>query len=548
MGDQGLDVLQGALFGRRRGEGVIRLEGPLRHVLHALLYDAHALADLLDAHGGAIVSIPVAAHRHLELELIVAGIRAPFAHVEVEAGGPQTAPRGAPGERLRRVVGGDADGATAQYAVAHGGLFILHQALGQPAQQVVLDEAGPAGGQIVGHAADAEPGRVHAGARDGLDDGVDLLPVGEGEEDRGHGPHVLDIGAKEQQVALDAEQLRHHHPDHVDPVGYLDPRQLLDRQHIGQVVHHPAQVLDPVGVGDVAVPGLALAHLLGTAVVIADVGHAVADLFPVELQHQAEGAVGRGVVGAEVKEHVVLVLVATGHAPLFGLEQQVVLLLILLDRIEHEGIELGGAGRVVLAQRVSLPALGHHDAGEMGVTVEGDAHQIPDFPLVPVGVGEVAADGGQVQIALHQRHLQHHIGVTVDGDEVIEDGEVAARQAVAMAAHPLVGGAEIKQHHEGGGELLQEAHHVQQQIAGEPDHRHPGAGALHREALCTEVGKEFADHLGIGVIRRLPLGHGVVAWEFSSQFHGQISSGVRRLVTWMRSSRLRSFSACIWGR
>lgn len=84
-------------------------------------------------------------------------------------------------------------------------------------------------------------------------------------------------------------------------------------------------------------PGLALAHLLGTAVVIADVGHAVADLLAIELQHQTEGTVRGGVVGAEVQEHVVLVLVATGHAPLFRFEQQVVLLLILFDRIEHEG-------------------------------------------------------------------------------------------------------------------------------------------------------------------------------------------------------------------
>ncbi|XMR53605.1 hypothetical protein ACLK2G_12130 [Escherichia coli] len=126
--------------------------------------------------------------------------------------------------------------------------------------------------------------------------------------------------------------------DHVDPRRHSDAGQLLDRQHIGQVVHHAAQVFDPVGVGDVAVPGLALAHLLGAAVVIADVGHAVADLFPVELQHQAEGAVRGGVVRPEVQEHVVLVLVAAGHAPLFRLEQQVVLLLILLDRIEREGI------------------------------------------------------------------------------------------------------------------------------------------------------------------------------------------------------------------
>ncbi|XMR53606.1 hypothetical protein ACLK2G_12135 [Escherichia coli] len=42
-----------------------------------------------------------------------------------------------------------------------------------------------------------------------------------------------------------------------------------------------------------------------------------------------------------------------------------------------------------------------------------------------------------MEIALLERHFQRHVGVTVDGDEVIEDGKVALRQAVAMAAHPL---------------------------------------------------------------------------------------------------------------
>ncbi|XMR45331.1 hypothetical protein ACLK16_12115 [Escherichia coli] len=63
-------------------------------------------------------------------------------------------------------------------------------------------------------------------------------------------------------------------------------------------------------------------------------------LFSIKLQHQPEGAVGGGVVGTEVQEHIVLVLVATGHAPLFRFEQQVLLLHVLLGGIEHEGIEL----------------------------------------------------------------------------------------------------------------------------------------------------------------------------------------------------------------
>src|SRR5690606_35510341 len=111
--------------------------------------------------------------------------------------------------------------------------------------------------QVVGHAADAEPGGVHAKAGDGLDHLVGALAVGEGEEYRRHGAHVLDVGAQVEQVVEDAEELRQHHADALHPGRYPDAGQLLDGQHVGQVVHHPAQVIDAVRVGDVAVPALA---------------------------------------------------------------------------------------------------------------------------------------------------------------------------------------------------------------------------------------------------------------------------------------------------
>ena len=74
-------------------------------------------------------------------------------------------------------------------------------------------------------------------------------------------------------------------------VRHLDAGELLDGEHVRQVVHHAAEIVDAVGVRDVGVPRLPLAHLLGAAVVIADVGHRVDDLFAVELQHDAEHAV-----------------------------------------------------------------------------------------------------------------------------------------------------------------------------------------------------------------------------------------------------------------
>ena len=105
-------------------------------------------------------------------------------------------------------------------------------------------------------------------------------------------------------------------------------------------------------------PGLALSHFLGTAVVVANIRHGIDNHFPVQLQRNAKDAVHRGVVGSQVEEHKLRIRGGAGHAPLLGLEQQGLLLRFLLFSIEAEGLHLGGPGGVVLAQGVALPGGG----------------------------------------------------------------------------------------------------------------------------------------------------------------------------------------------
>ena len=98
------------------------------------------------------------------------------------------------------------------------------------------------------------------------------------------------------------------------------PASRLDRQHVGQVVHHAAQVVDAIGVGDVGVPGLALAHLFGAAVVKADVGHGIDDLLAVELQDDAQDAVGARMLGSQVEKHEIGVLSPSLQPPFLRVE------------------------------------------------------------------------------------------------------------------------------------------------------------------------------------------------------------------------------------
>ncbi len=167
-------------------------------------------------------------------------------------------------------------------------------------------------------------------------------------------------------MADDAEEFGQHDADDLGAVGHLDARQLLHGQHVGEVVHHAAEVVHAVGVGDVGVPGLPLAHLLGAAVVEADLADQVHDLLAVELEDDPQDAVRAGVVRADVEEHEVEVLAAGAACPSPRAGTACASCMArLVVRRHAERAHLGGAGGVLLAQRVALPPRRHEDARQV---------------------------------------------------------------------------------------------------------------------------------------------------------------------------------------
>ena len=174
-------------------------------------------------------------------------------------------------------------------------------------------------------------------------------------------------------------------------------------------------------------PGLTLAHLLGAAVVITDIRYAVDDLFAVQLQNNAERTMRRWVVRTEVEEHEVLVVGAALHAPLFRFKGQRLHLQILFGFGQLKRREFGSARRVIFTQRVTFPGLRHHDAAQVRVTVESNAKQIPGFTLIPVSVREQFGEGRYVQVVFCQRHLQHDVAVTIDRNQMVENGKIRGR-------------------------------------------------------------------------------------------------------------------------
>ena len=89
--------------------------------------------------------------------------------------------------------------------------------------------------------------------------------------------------------------------------GISRPEQLLDRQAVAEVVGHGAEIVDAVGQRDDLLVELGLAGLLDAGVQVADVGREGDDGFAVDLEHEAQHAVGRRVLRAHVEDHGLVV-------------------------------------------------------------------------------------------------------------------------------------------------------------------------------------------------------------------------------------------------
>ena len=403
---------------------MIRFERAFRHVVEALLKNTQALAQLFHFQHHAGVAVRNAtAGRDFKVEVFIARIWTPFTHVKADTGRAQASPGGAPLQRFFRGIGSNAFRAANQDGVTQRGFLVRVETLRHPLQEFT-QQAIPAFRQVVRYAADAEPCRVHTETGNRFHQIVDFLTVGKGEEDRRHRADVLNKRRDIQQMAVDAEQLGEHHANNVHAIRHSDPGQFFHRQHVRHFIDAATEIFDTVGIRNVAVPGLALAHFLCAAVVITHVRHAVDDLFAIKLQDNTECTVRRRVVRAEVEEHKVLVFGTALHAPLFRFEGQRFHFEVLLGFSQLKRIEFGGARRIIFTQRVAFPGVRHHDATQIRVAVEGNAKHLPGFTLIPVGVREEFGKGRHVQIVFRQCHLEHDIAVAIDRNQVVENGKI----------------------------------------------------------------------------------------------------------------------------
>ena len=85
---------------------------------------------------------------------------------------------------------------------------------------------------------------------------------------------------------------------------HLNAEQLLDSKRVAVLLAHHRNVVQAVEVREGLVVVLELDQLLGAAVQQADVGVGALDVLALELQHQPQHTVRRGVLRAEVEREV----------------------------------------------------------------------------------------------------------------------------------------------------------------------------------------------------------------------------------------------------
>src|SRR5690554_92721 len=121
-----------------------------------------------------------------------------------------------------------------------------------------------------------------------------------------------------------------------------------------------------------------------------------------------------------------------------------------------------------------------------------------------------------------------------------------------MSAQSLVDPVQVVEHDVGLWQLTQEAQHRQQLFACDPDHGYAGQGGLDADGIGAELGAELGnDPLVIILVGRyvqcLICSHHEYRYRSTVEYGAgagtkpdHTSSGVRRLVTWMRWSRFCS--------
>ncbi len=270
-------------------------------LVEALVDEADTLLHFFHAHEVAVVAVAVFADGDVEVEFIVALVRLGLAEVERIAAAAQHGAGEAPLLGLLGRDHADADRALLPDAVFGEQILQLGESFFAEIFVPGTDFGGEAFGQVTIHPARAEVVGVHARAGDFFGKVEGEFALFKGVEHDGHCADIERVAADPQQVVGDAGDFGHQHPDVLRAFGHADAKEFFDGEAPDVLLAHHADVIEPIEIRQRLDVGFILDELFGTAVEQADVRVGFGDHFAVELQHQAQHAVGGRVLRAEVE-------------------------------------------------------------------------------------------------------------------------------------------------------------------------------------------------------------------------------------------------------
>ena len=154
--------------------------------------------------------------------------------------------------------------------------------------------------QVLVDAADAEIGGVQARAASTLVERHHLLAVLEPPQRWRQRADVHRLGGDVEDMGEEPAHLGIEHADKLAADRHGDAEQLFGGQAEGVLLVHRRDVVEPVEIGHGLMVGLVLDQLFGAAVQQAHMRIGAGDDLAVELQHQAQDAVGRRMLRAEI--------------------------------------------------------------------------------------------------------------------------------------------------------------------------------------------------------------------------------------------------------
>ena len=183
------------------------------------------------------------------------------------------------------------------------------------------------------------------------------------------------MGGKPEEMRGNALQLGHNDPDHTGTLGNLNPQHFFNREHITEVVAHAGEIIHAVCVVDKILVALVLTGFFKTTVQITQIWVNIHHIFAIQLDHQAQNAVGARMVWPHIDDHVFTIHPWwQGGGNTFGWQD-------LLAQGGKFGIAPGQREGYlfatqwnVLAQRVVGPMFRHENPPQIRVPFELDAH------------------------------------------------------------------------------------------------------------------------------------------------------------------------------